>query len=82
VLFGVLTAIPLILFGSAANRLPLRFVGFIQYITPIIQFAIALLVFHEPMPAARWIGFGLVWLGLAALIWDAIRSNRSAVTKS
>ena len=82
VLFGVLTAIPLILFGSAAKRLPLRFVGFIQYITPIIQFAIALLVFHEPMPAARWIGFGLVWLGLAALIWDAIRSNRPAVTKS
>jgi chloramphenicol-sensitive protein RarD len=77
-----MTAIPLILFGSAAKRLPLRFIGFIQYITPIIQFGIALLVFHEPMPAARWVGFGLVWLGLAALIWDAIRSNRSAVTKS
>lgn len=78
VFFGIMTAIPLILFGSAAKRLPLRYIGFIQYLTPIIQFCIALFVFHEPMPAARWLGFGLVWLGLAALVWDALRPGRVA----
>jgi chloramphenicol-sensitive protein RarD len=67
-LFGFLTAIPLILFGSAAKHLPLAWVGFMQYLTPSIQFVLALTVFHEPMPAARWIGFGIVWLGLAFLM--------------
>lgn len=67
-LFGFLTAIPLILFGSAAKHLPLAWVGFMQYLTPSIQFVLALEVFHEPMPAVRWIGFGIVWLGLATLM--------------
>jgi chloramphenicol-sensitive protein RarD len=67
-LFGFLTAIPLILFGSAAKHLPLAWVGFMQYLTPSIQFVLALTVFHEPMPAVRWIGFGIVWLGLVVLM--------------
>ena len=67
-LFGFLTAIPLILFGSAAKHLPLAWVGFMQYLTPSIQFVLALTVFHEPMPAVRWIGFGMVWVGLAVLM--------------
>jgi len=66
-LFGFLTAIPLILFGAAAKHLPLAWVGFMQYLTPSIQFVLALTVFHEPMPAVRWIGFGIVWLGLITL---------------
>jgi len=67
-LFGFLTAIPLILFGSATKHLPLAWVGFMQYLTPSIQFVLALVVFHEPMPAVRWIGFGIVWLGLIVLM--------------
>jgi chloramphenicol-sensitive protein RarD len=59
IFFGVLTAVPLIMFGTAAQLLPLRYLGFIQYTTPVMQFLIALFVLGEPMPAARWIGFGL-----------------------
>jgi chloramphenicol-sensitive protein RarD len=73
-LFGFLTAIPLILFGSAAKNLPLAWVGFMQYLTPSIQFVLALTVFHEPMPAARWIGFGIVWLGLATLMTPIVKA--------
>jgi chloramphenicol-sensitive protein RarD len=76
-LFGLLTAVPLIFFGVAAKHLPLSYIGFMQYLTPIIQFSLALLVFHEPMPAARWIGFGLVWLGLVALTTDMIKRANS-----
>lgn len=76
VAFGFLTAIPLILFGSAAKRLPLRFVGFLQYLTPVIQFTTAVFILKEPMPAVRLVGFALVWLGLALLIWDGLRSAR------
>lgn len=74
-LYGAMTAIPLILFGLAAQNLPLRFVGFMQYLTPSIQFVLALTVFHEPMPSVRWIGFGLVWLALVFLSIDLVRGK-------
>jgi chloramphenicol-sensitive protein RarD len=69
-LYGVMTAVPLILFGLAAQHLPLRYVGFMQYLTPSIQFVLALTVFQEPMPQSRWIGFGIVWLALVILSYD------------
>lgn len=80
--FGVMTALPLIMFGSAAKHLPLSLVGFMQYLTPSIQFALALLVFHEPMSQVRWIGFALVWLGLVVLTVDLTRKTRSNVFPS
>ncbi len=77
--YGVLTAIPLILFGSAARYVPLRYIGFMQYISPILQFLVGILYLHEPMPAARWFGFALVWCGLAVLIFDAVRGSRNHI---
>jgi chloramphenicol-sensitive protein RarD len=74
--FGILTAIPLILFGAAASRVPLSTIGFIQYLTPTIQFSIGFFVFGEPMPAVRWIGFALVWVSLAILTFDALKRKR------
>lgn len=79
VLYGVLTAIPLILFGSAARYVPLRYIGFMQYISPLLQFLVGILYLHEPMPAARWFGFVLVWCGLLVLIFDAIRGTRNQI---
>lgn len=77
--FGILTAIPLILFGAAASRIPLASIGFIQYLTPTLQFLIAYFILQEPMPAARWIGFGLVWFSLAVLTFDALRARRGTL---
>jgi chloramphenicol-sensitive protein RarD len=76
VLFGILTAVPLIMFGAAAKHLPLRYIGFLQYLTPILQFTIATTIFHEPMPAARWVGFAIVWASLILLSTDAVRAGR------
>jgi chloramphenicol-sensitive protein RarD len=73
VFFGVMTAIPLILFGTAARHLSLSTIGFMQFMTPIIQFSLGLFYFGEEMPLARWIGFVLVWLALAFLIVDMLR---------
>jgi chloramphenicol-sensitive protein RarD len=75
--YGVMTAVPLIFFGLAAQHLPLKYIGFMQYLTPTIQFVLALTVFHEPMPQVRWIGFGLVWFALVLLSVDLVR-NRGA----
>lgn len=77
-MYGALTAIPLILFGAAAQHLPLRFMGFMQYLTPIIQFTLGLVVFHEPMPTARWLGFGLVWLSLLILSADMLKLRQKS----
>lgn len=76
VAFGILTAVPLILFGAAASRIPLSSIGFIQYLTPTLQFLTAYFILQEPMPAVRWIGFGLVWLSLVVLSLDALGNKR------
>ncbi|MER5456739.1 EamA family transporter RarD [Micromonospora sp. NPDC002389] len=76
VLAGALTAIPLLLFAGAANRLPLTALGMLQYVAPILQLACGVLIFHEPMPPARLVGFGLVWLALIVFTADALRHAR------
>ena len=75
--YGVLTAIPLLLFGAAAKRVPLSYIGFMQYLTPTLQFLLGLFVFQEPMPVARWLGFALVWFALSILSFDALRQLRN-----
>lgn len=73
VLVGAATAIPLLFFAEAANRIPLTGLGILQYAAPVLQFAIGVLVFHEPMPPARLAGFALVWLALVIFTGDALR---------
>ena len=73
---GVITAVPLIFFGAAARRLPLTTIGLLQYLAPVLQFLLALLVLKEEMPFERWIGFGLVWVGLILLTIDMLRTVR------
>ena len=75
---GVFTAVPLMLFGAAAIRIPLTTLGLIQYLAPTLQFAIGVLIYTEPMPASRLAGFALVWVALAVFTWDAIRHSRRA----
>ena len=73
---GIVTAIPLMLFGAAAIRVPLVALGLLQYLAPVIQFALGVLLFHEDMPAGRWIGFGLVWVALAIFTVETINHRR------
>jgi chloramphenicol-sensitive protein RarD len=74
---GIVTAIPLMMFNSSATRVPLTVIGMLQYLAPILQFLIGLLVQHEAMPASRWVGFLLVWAALVILSVDAVRAARS-----
>jgi chloramphenicol-sensitive protein RarD len=78
VLTGPITAIPLLCFAAAAQRLPLVTLGLLQYLTPSMQMILGVVVAHEPMPAARWIGFGLIWTALAVFSADTmVRNYRS-----
>jgi chloramphenicol-sensitive protein RarD len=70
---GLATALPLLLFAAAANRVPMVGIGILQYVAPILQLAVGLLIYHEPMPAARLAGFALVWIALIIFTVDALR---------
>lgn len=76
VMLGPVTAIPLLLFGAAARRMPLSTVGALQYSTPILQFILGITVFGEVMSTGRWIGFALVWVALVIFTVDALRQAR------
>jgi chloramphenicol-sensitive protein RarD len=62
---GLLTAVPLMLFGVAARRLKLSTIGLMQYLSPSLVFLQAVFLFHEPLDAGRFFAFGCIWLGLA-----------------
>jgi chloramphenicol-sensitive protein RarD len=74
---GAVTAIPLLLFNGSTTRLPYSIIGLLQYITPTIQFSIGVWLRHEDMPAARWVGFLIIWVALIALGADLVKSSRA-----
>ena len=73
---GVVTAIPLLCFGGAATRISMTSLGLLQYLAPILQFALGVTVLGEHMPPERWIGFGLVWLALVVFTAEALHARR------
>ena len=76
-LSGVVTAVPLVLFTYGARRIPLSTIGVIQFIGPSLQLVCGLLVFGEPFPAARAMGFVLIWIGLLIYALNGWRRAQS-----
>jgi len=74
---GVLTAVPLLLFGLAARRLKLSTLGVMQYLAPSMVFAQAVFLFGEPLAPAQLLAFGCIWAGLA--IYTRALLGRAAV---
>jgi chloramphenicol-sensitive protein RarD len=77
---GVVTAVPLLLFGAAATRIPLTTLGVLQYVAPSLQLALGLAVRHEPFGPARLVGFLLVWVALVVFTVDLVRHHRRLVS--
>jgi chloramphenicol-sensitive protein RarD len=75
---GVLTALPLIGFAAAVQRIPYTLVGLLQYIAPTLQLLCGILVFNEPFGRERAIGFAFIWAALALYAADGLlRARRS-----
>jgi chloramphenicol-sensitive protein RarD len=75
---GVLTALPLIGFAAAVQRIPYSLVGLLQYIAPTLQLLCGVLVLHEPFGRDRAIGFAFIWGALALYAVDGLlRARRS-----
>jgi len=78
-LAGVVTAVPLVLFGAAATRVPLTTLGLLQYIAPTLQFITGVTVDHEALPPLRLTGFAVLWLALVLMTVDGLSRRRRSL---
>ena len=75
VAFSVLaTAIPLAMFSYGVQHSHYLTVSFIQYLNPLIQFCVAVLLLHEPMRAQGYAAFMVIWVAIAVYSFGAIRA--------
>ena len=77
---GVVTAVPLMLFAAAAQTIPFTLLGPLNLLVPIINFGLGWLLYDEPVPLDRFIGFAVVWVALLVVMWDRVRTHRRSVT--
>ncbi|MEJ5225082.1 MAG: EamA family transporter RarD [Anaerolineales bacterium] len=75
---GLVTTVPLLMFASAAQRIPLSMIGIMQYFAPTLQFLIGVLVYHEPFSQAQFVGFAIVWVALIIFWVDGYAASRRA----
>jgi chloramphenicol-sensitive protein RarD len=73
---GIVTTAPLLCFTAAARRIKYSTLGMCQYIGPSIMFALAIVVYHEPLSQARLTTFAIVWLALAIFTYDSLNHYR------
>ena len=78
---GIMTSIPLLMFAYGASRVPLTTVGFVQFVTPTLSFAIGLLIFKEDINMNRVFTFMFIWAALAMYSADLIFSGRKSAKK-
>ncbi|HHT32699.1 MAG TPA: EamA family transporter RarD [Corynebacterium sp.] len=69
---GFATAVPLLLFGIGAKKIPLSTIGLMQYITPMMQMSIAIFIAGEHLEPARWIGYVIIWVAVAVFVADIV----------
>lgn len=75
---GLMTVVPLLLFGEAARRLDLSTLGFIQYVTPTMTLLQGIVWFHEPLRPVQIASFALIWVAIGVFSWDMIATRRAA----
>ena len=74
---GIVTAVPLLLFATAARRMSYAALGFVQFLAPTVQFLLSLFVFHEPLKPAQLACFILIWASIAVFSFDMWRKMRA-----
>ena len=77
-LSGPVTTVPLLFFGAAARRLRLSTMGILQYISPTLQFLLAVVAFGEPFSTAQIVSFACIWTAIAVYTADSYRAVRQA----
>jgi chloramphenicol-sensitive protein RarD len=73
---GVVTAVPLMLFAAAAQSIPFTLLGPLNLLVPVINFGLGWLLYDEPVPLDRLVGFAVVWVALLVVMWDRVATHR------
>jgi chloramphenicol-sensitive protein RarD len=73
---GLVTVVPLLTYTLSIRRLPLIAQSLIQFISPSIQFLIAVVLLKEEMGLANWAAIVCVWISVAVFIADALHQER------
>ena len=73
---GPITTVPLLFFGVAARRLRLSTMGILQYLSPTLQFLVAVLVFREPFPSDKLLSFIFIWAAVLIYAADSLNAAR------
>jgi len=82
VLVGIVTAVPLLLYGVAARSIPLWMLGLLQYLAPTCQFLVGVLLYKEPFSPAQMVGFGIIWVALLIFSGESLMNWKRAQVKS
>lgn len=77
-LSGVVTAVPLVLFAMAAQRLAYSTMGMIQFLSPSMVFLVGLLFFNKPLGTAQLASFALIWAAIGLFVIDLLARTRRA----
>ena len=78
IISGLMTALPLMLFATAARRISFTLLGLLQYIAPSLHFLTAVFILHEPLRTEQLITFVLIWTALALYTVSSVRQARPA----
>jgi chloramphenicol-sensitive protein RarD len=73
---GLITGVPMIWFAMGARDLPYSLMGFLQFLSPTLQFALAIFLFGEVLTEAHIWAFSLIWVGVALYIWSLFSQRR------
>jgi chloramphenicol-sensitive protein RarD len=76
---GIVTTIPLLLFASAARRIPLSLIGILQYISPTLAFLVGVLIYKEPFSYIQFIGYAIVWIALILFGMESYFAYRTQI---
>ncbi len=77
VLGGIVTSLPLYLFGKGTRLIPLTTVGFFQYIAPSMMLILGVLCYGEPFTKTHIVTFGCIWSALSIYTVSLVKSNRT-----
>ena len=75
-LSGLVTLIPIALFGSAAKKVSLFIIGLTQYISPSITLVLGIFAYKEPIDRVQVISFAVIWIGLAVFSYGEYKNYR------
>lgn len=79
---GVITALPLLLFGLAARSIPLTLLGILQYIAPTVQFLLGIFLYQEPFTVTRLVGFSIIWMALLIFTVEGLYERRKRIASA